>query len=88
MDEEVQIPILEMNVVGYRRQVERLAEVRRTRDGRAVAVALRSLDAAARQENQNLMEPILAATAAYATLQEMMDVLRDVWGRYEEPVIV
>lgn len=88
MDEEVQIPILEMNVAGYRRQVKRLAEVRRTRDGRAVAVALRSLDAAARQENQNLMEPILAATAAYATLQEMMDVLRDVWGRYEEPVIV
>lgn len=88
MDEEVQIPILEMDVAGYRRQVERLAEVKRSRDGRAVASALRSLETAARQENQNLMEPILAATAAYATLQEMMDVLRDVWGEYEEPVVV
>ena len=34
------------------------------------------------------MPPILDAVNEYATLQEMMDVLRDAWGVYEEPVIL
>jgi len=34
------------------------------------------------------MEPILDAVRAYATLQEMMDVLREAWGVYHEPAIL
>jgi methylmalonyl-CoA mutase N-terminal domain/subunit len=34
------------------------------------------------------MAPILAAVNEYATLQEMMDVLRETWGVYAEPVIL
>ncbi len=82
------VPILEMDVAGYRRQVARLAEVRRTRDNRAVTQRLGELGRAARQENANLMAPLLAAVNEYATLQEMMDVLREAWGVYEEPVIL
>ncbi|MCB0021465.1 MAG: methylmalonyl-CoA mutase family protein [Caldilinea sp.] len=82
------VPILEMDVEGYRRQVARLAEVRRTRDSRAVTQRLGELGRAARRENTNLMAPLLAAVNEYATLQEMMDVLREAWGVYEEPAIL
>jgi methylmalonyl-CoA mutase N-terminal domain/subunit len=34
------------------------------------------------------MPLILAAVREYATLQEMMDVLREAWGVYEEPVVL
>ena len=34
------------------------------------------------------MPTLLDAVKEYATLQEMMDVLRDAWGIYEEPVIL
>jgi len=81
-------PLLEMDVEGYKRQMERLGEVRRTRDNRAVGRRLTELEQAARREDVNLMGPLLEAVNEYATLQEMMDVFRSVWGEYEEPVIL
>ncbi|MFZ2521493.1 MAG: methylmalonyl-CoA mutase family protein, partial [Anaerolineae bacterium] len=48
--------------------------------------ALRRLAAAARAPTVNLMEPIIEAVKAYATLGEMCDVLREVLGIYHEPV--
>lgn len=81
-------PLLEMDVEGYKRQMERLGEVRRTRDNRAVGRRLTELEQAARREDVNLMGPLLEAVNEYATLQEMMDVFRGVWGEYEEPVIL
>jgi methylmalonyl-CoA mutase N-terminal domain/subunit len=81
-------PLLKMDVDGYRRQVARLNEVRRSRDNRAVSQRLAELARAARHEDVNLMAPILDAVNEYATLQEMMDVLREAWGVYEEPVIL
>ncbi len=88
MAEELPIPLLEMDAQGFERQVNRLNEVRRKRDNRAVQQRLQELRQAARREDANLMEPILEAVRAYATLQEMMDVLREVWGEYVEPVII
>ncbi len=82
------VPILKLDVEGYRRQMARLEEVRRTRDSRAVRRRLATLKQAAQSEGVNLMGPILDAVNEYATLQEMMDVLREVWGEYEEPVIL
>ena len=86
--ERQKVPILQMDVEGCTRQIRRLNEVRRTRDNRAVSQRLQELAQAARQEGKNLMPPILAAVTEYATLQEMMDVLREAWGIYEEPVIL
>ncbi|MCB9138146.1 MAG: methylmalonyl-CoA mutase family protein [Caldilineaceae bacterium] len=86
--EQSRVPILEMDVEGYQRQLTRLAEVRRTRDNRAVQSRLAELKQAARREDANLMPFLLDAVGEYATLQEMMDVFRDVWGEYEEPVIL
>jgi methylmalonyl-CoA mutase N-terminal domain/subunit len=88
MDEELDIPILRMDEEGYERQVARLQRVRDERDPEAVQRALMALRDAASRSDVNLMHPLLDAVNAYATLQEMMDVLREVWGEYREPLIV
>ena len=54
------------------------------RDAGAVAGALNRLQTTARTA-ENLMPSILEAVRAYATLGEMCDALREVWGEYEEP---
>ena len=86
-DQPLQVPILQLDPAGERRQLARLERLRRERDNSAVEAALGALRAAA-QGSANLMPFILDATRAYATLQEMMDVFRDVFGRYREPVIL
>ena len=86
-DQPLQVPILHFDPAGEGRQLARLARLRRERDNAAVGSALAALREAARGR-ANLMPFILAATRAYATLQEMMDVFRDEFGRYREPVIL
>jgi methylmalonyl-CoA mutase N-terminal domain/subunit len=81
------IPFLQMDKDGERRQLERLSRVKRARDNIAVTEKLNALREAARGK-ENLMPFILDAVNAYATLQEMMDVLRGVFGVYQEPVIL
>ncbi len=80
--EEVDIPLLRVDREGERLQIEGINEVRRTRDNRAVAEKLRALEAAAKG-NENLMPPLIEAVKSYATLGEMMDVFRDVFGEFE-----
>ena len=65
-----------------RRQIERLQRVRGERDQSAVDKALADLEGAARGSD-NLLYPMREALAAYATLGEVSDVLRDVFGEYE-----
>ena len=67
---------------GERRHINKLNQVRRTRDNKAVADKLRALEQAARGSD-NLMPPLLEAVKAYATLGEMMGVLREVFGEYQ-----
>ncbi|NOZ06721.1 MAG: methylmalonyl-CoA mutase family protein [Chloroflexi bacterium] len=86
-EEKIGIPILKMDQQGYDRQVARLREIRRTRDHRAVSARLSDLRQAAAGD-ANLMPFLIEAVREYATLQEIMDVLREVWGEYREPVIV
>ncbi len=86
-DDPIQIPILDMDPQGYEVQCARLEEVRTTRNNNAVQGCLQNLRVAA-QSTENLMPPILEAVKAYATLQEIMDVFRDVFGEYHEPAII
>jgi methylmalonyl-CoA mutase N-terminal domain/subunit len=68
-------------------QLAKLDRLRKTRDASAVERTLDRLRAAA-ETDENLMPPILDAVRAYATVGEMCDALREVWGEYEEvPVI-
>ncbi len=64
-------------------QRKRVAELRGTRDGGRVKRALSALEAAARDPEAPLMEPILDAVRARATLGEISDVLRAVWGVHD-----
>ncbi|MGQ9851567.1 MAG: methylmalonyl-CoA mutase family protein, partial [Aggregatilineaceae bacterium] len=86
-DEPLRIPLLEMDPQGYARQVARLAALRESRDAAAVERALDGLRRAA-QGTENVMPHLLAAARAYATLGEIMDTLREVFGVYREPLIV
>jgi methylmalonyl-CoA mutase N-terminal domain/subunit len=84
-DEALAIPILQMDPQGYARQIARLEQVRSGRDNGAVDKTLARLRDAARGKD-NLMYPILDAVNAYATLGEITDVFREVFGEYQEPV--
>ncbi len=65
-------------------QVERLQQTRDRRDKGAVANALEKVRQAA-HSNENTMPATIEAVRAYATLGEICDALRDVYGLYEEP---
>jgi methylmalonyl-CoA mutase N-terminal domain/subunit len=78
------IPLLEMDPEGYRRQTSRLEDLRNTRDNGAVGQALDRLRLAC-QGTENLMPHILKAVRAYATLGEIIGVMKDVFGVYQEP---
>jgi methylmalonyl-CoA mutase N-terminal domain/subunit len=86
-EEPPRIPILRMDPEGYKKQCARLAKVREERDSGAVGQALDRLRIAA-QGTENTMPYVLDAVRVYATLQEIMDVFRDEFGLYREPMIV
>ena len=65
------------------KQIAKLAGVKRERDNESVQACLNRLDEAARDEEVNLIPPILEAVKAYATLGEMCRVLRGVFGEYQ-----
>jgi methylmalonyl-CoA mutase N-terminal domain/subunit len=67
-------------------QVAAVEKLKATRDAQKVRASLEDLKAAARGKD-NLMVPIVESSRAYATLGEMCDALRDVFGEYEEPPI-
>lgn len=82
--ESLRIPLLEMDSQGYQRQVARLHQLRLERDNEQVGSTLAALRAAA-AGSANTMPFILDAVRAYATLGEITDVFRQVFGRYQEP---
>ena len=69
----------------WEKSMERLRSVRRERDGRAAAAALRELETACRGE-ENIMPAVMEAVAAQATLGEFGDVFGDVFGDWEVPI--
>src|SRR3712207_5348797 len=84
MDEPDELPILVINEGVRDQQVERLERAKSRRDAGAVSNALEKLKRAAR-DGDNTMPATIEAVRAYATLGEICDALRDVYGLYEEP---
>lgn len=68
------------------RQIERIWEVKKGRDGQAVQKALDELCRGA-EKNKNLMPYFMSAVKTYATVGEITDALKKVFGTYQEPVI-
>ncbi|MCX8117706.1 MAG: methylmalonyl-CoA mutase family protein [Desulfobacterota bacterium] len=66
------------------RQLRRLQEVKRTRNNARVKACLEEIRKAS-LNGENLMPPIIEAVREYATIQEICDVWREVFGRYTDP---
>jgi methylmalonyl-CoA mutase, N-terminal domain len=83
-DQPLSIPLLKIDPAGYQRQVTRLEKLRLDRDNARVGQTLDQLRIAC-QGTENTMPYILEAVRAYATLGEIIGVMKDVFGVYEEP---
>jgi len=84
--EEEEVELHEYNEEWAECQMSDLAELKRTRDGAAVAATLKVLEGVARK-GENVMPALVECCKAYATVGEMADVFRDVYGLYKEPNI-
>ncbi len=83
-DESVQPPMLVIDNQTAELQIQRLADLRATRDSDGVARAL-DLLAAGAAEGRNTMPLLIDCVRAYCTLGEMCDALKAVYGEYQEP---
>ena len=79
--------LLRVDPIVGEQQVARLKALRAKRDNARVQTALAALKRAA-ETSDNLMPPILEAVKAYATLGEISDVMRAVFGEYQQKVIL
>jgi len=87
LEDEKPIPVQRIDPALEPRQIERLKALRARRDQTVWQSALRAVGDAARS-GANLMPQILSAVEAYATVGEISDTLRQVFGEYKEAVVV
>jgi methylmalonyl-CoA mutase N-terminal domain/subunit len=87
VNEEVAVPIQRIDEALEGRQVERVRALRARRDAGVHAAALRGVEEAARS-GANLMPYILSAVESYATVGEIANVMRVVFGEYRETVTI
>src|SRR5271157_3194301 len=87
MDADAAPPLLRINSEIECAQVERLRSLRAHRDSARAKAALDEVEATARSD-RNLMPAILAAVKSYATVGEISDTLRKVFGEYQESVVI
>ena len=87
LEEEKAIPIQRIDEALESKQVERLRALRARRDMARWQAALRAVEEAARS-GANLMPRILAAVESNATVGEISDAMRNVFGEYRESVVI
>ena len=87
LEAERPIPIQRIDEALEPKQVERLRALRARRDAGTCQAALQGVEEAARS-GANLMPRILAAVETYATVGEISDAMRQVFGEYKESVVV
>ncbi|MEF8774566.1 MAG: methylmalonyl-CoA mutase family protein [Halobacteriales archaeon] len=86
-DDEQDVDIEEVTEEDQRRQIERLEAATADRDEEALEAALAAVREAARGDD-NLMPPIVRAVKAYATVGEISDAMRDVFGEHDPGMAV
>ncbi len=87
-NEPLSIPILTIDPKGYERQCQRLARLRLERDNIKTSEALEKLRSQALLGQENMMPHLIDCCNAYATLGEIANVLRVVYGEHKDPSIV
>ena len=88
VDEPAEIPILKMDPEGEKRHLARLKKHRADRDAGRWSAAMADLEAASRDGKSNTMPHIIAAVNAGATVGEVCNLWRRVFGEYKEQVVV
>jgi 2-hydroxyisobutanoyl-CoA mutase large subunit len=83
-DEQVDLEVHPYDPTTERRQIERLQRVRRERDERKVAALLDDLVRVARDEAANVMPVTIELVRAGASMGDVIERLRTVWGTYRE----
>ncbi|MFQ6064894.1 MAG: methylmalonyl-CoA mutase [Candidatus Bathyarchaeia archaeon] len=86
-EDEVPIKLLKVGPEVEEEQLRRLRRVKKERNSTEVKNVLRELHDAAERDD-NLMPPIIKAVKAYATLGEICNVLREVFGEYRELIVI
>ena len=86
-NQAIDIPILKIDPEVERAQTQRLQELKQMRDNARVRETLHALQAAT-ERGENVMPYILDAVRAYATVQEVSDTLKVIYGTYREPAFV
>lgn len=87
MEAEMPKDLLKVNPAVAERQVEKLRKLQESRDQRQVAESLQKLRIVA-QTTENLMPAIIEAVRVYATLGEICGILREVFGEYQQQVML
>ena len=85
-EEAIPVEILQIDEELERMQIEKTNRVKNKRNNKRVRESLEKLGEAC-AGSQNVMEPIIDAVREYATLQEVCDIFRDVFGEYRDPGI-
>ena len=83
---DMEVELHEHNESWAQEQIARLKELKRTRDNKAVKETLKALEKAA-SEKKNVMPYLVDCCKAYATVGEMANVFRQVFGEHKEPSI-
>ncbi|MGD8501582.1 MAG: methylmalonyl-CoA mutase family protein [Phycisphaerales bacterium] len=86
-DEPPALELLEIDEIVARKQIERLKKLRSRRDNDKVTQTLDKVRQVAGSE-ENVMPVLIEAVKAYATVGEISDALRDVFGEYKEPSVL
>jgi len=84
--EDIPVDVLEIDEELETQQIEKTNRVKESRDGQAVARSLERVGEAC-SGTENVMEHLIDAVKTGATLQEVCDVFRDVFGSYRDPGI-
>jgi methylmalonyl-CoA mutase N-terminal domain/subunit len=87
LEHEAEPPLLRLDPALERQQIERLRALRAQRHAGRVRAALEQLETAARGSD-NLMPYLIAAVECYATLGEIADTLRQVFGEHQETIVL
>ncbi|MDD5082429.1 MAG: methylmalonyl-CoA mutase family protein [Dehalococcoidales bacterium] len=86
-DEKSSMKLLEIDESVEKRQVEKLKKLKRDRDNSKTKQALAEVRRVAKSQ-ENIMPVLIDAVKTYATVGEISDALRDVFGEYREPTII
>lgn len=88
IDEKKPTGLLKIDESLAKKQIEKLDNLRKNRDNRKIEHDIKMIKEAAKDETKNLIPPIIEAVSDYMTIGEISNTLRDVFGEYQEQVVI